>query len=555
MALVSDPKSYLWTDGRYWNQANKELDQNWVLMKVGMPETPTLQAFVAENFPEGANIGVDPRLMSRSAVRDIQSVLDTKKQKLQLITENLVDSVWSDKPSVTPARDIIVLPTDVAGQSVTDKLAWIRGELKSHGAYSHVVTALDAVAWLFNIRGADIDYNPTAIAYAIVDLDNAYLFIHPGKVTKELESHLKESGVTIKDYDSFFQEFEAQSKEGKGKTWVDPSSASAAVFNVLSSISAPILEKDSPITLAKALKNPVELQGMRDCAQRDAVAIVRFFSWLEKEMNSDKASQYDEVDVANKILEFRKAVPGFVSESFGTISSVGANAAVIHYEPKKPSAAQLDKQKIYLCDSGAQYRDGTTDVTRTFHFGTPSEKEKEAFTGVVKGVINLSKAIFPEHTTGLQLDVLARQALWELGLDYKHGTGHGIGHFLNVHEGPHGISFRLKSHSCPLQAGMTTSNEPGYYEDGAFGIRIENDMIVTRVERKYNFLKTGFLGFETITFVPIDTNLLLPEALTVEEKNWLNKYHQDCREKIGPLIPEEDKEAREWLQKRTEPLP
>jgi len=279
--------------------------------------------------------------------------------------------------------------------------------------------------------------------------------------------------------------------------------------------------------------------------------MIEFWSWLERQLQNS-GHGLNEVSAADKLLKFRQEQQYFVTPSFDTISSVGANAAIIHYKPHLPTAACLDIDQIYLLDSGGQYLDGTTDVTRTFHFGKPTDKEKLAYTSVLKGVIALCQAVFPSHTTGLQVDILARQALWRQGLDYRHGTGHGVGHFLNVHEGPHGISFRARSHTIALQEGMTVTNEPGYYEDGLFGIRIENQMIVKKVDTKYNFQNVGFLGFETTTYVPLDQNLINNNDLTSAEIEWVNQYHQDCRSKVMHLLS--SNEAKEWLKSRTNPL-
>jgi len=546
LALVGQEDSWLWTDGRYYNQASKELPEGWTLMKVGLPQTPTIQDFISQNFPSDAVIGADPRLLSNSTVKDYQDAFSKKGVQLKLSTSNLVDQIWTDKPVAQSERDIHVMPDAVAGRSMEDKLTWLRGILSENEANLHVLSALDAICWLLNIRGSDIPYNPVVVSYVIVTQDACLLFIDATKVTKELSQHL-EGKVTVHDYDTFFTTLEALAS-GRN-IWLDPESSNA-IFSTCKGAKTTI-SKASPVTLEKALKNKTELDGMRACGLRDAVALVNYFSWLENELNTT-SNVHDEVTASDKLLEFRKEQSGFITPSFATISSVGPNAAIIHYHPHAPTAAKIVKEKIYLCDSGGQYTDGTTDVTRTFHFGQPTQKERDAYTCVLKGVIALTKVVFPTNTTGLQLDALARQSLWALGLDYRHGTGHGVGHFLNVHEGPHGISFRIGSHSSPLQAGMTVTNEPGYYEDGHFGIRIENQLIVTNVKTQFNFNQTQFLGFETTTFVPLDKNLINLELLTPEEIQWVNQYHQQCTEKVLPLIT--NQLAIDWFKQRTAPI-
>jgi len=352
----------------------------------------------------------------------------------------------------------------------------------------------------------------------------------------------------------FFSDLE-KIAQTKLNVWVDTNS-SIAVYNALkpeNTENRTIIVEKSPIILEKALKNSTELKGFRECSIRDAVALVKFFAWLETEIASPNGDSLTEWSVSTKLLNFRKEQEGFLDPSFATIASTGANAAIIHYHPDDKLSSKLHKDAIFLCDSGGQYLDGTTDVTRSFHFTTPQQKEKLAFTLVLKGVINLSKLVFPNNTTGLQIDALARMALWEYGLDYRHGTGHGVGHFLNVHEGPHQISFRARAFESALKENMVVTNEPGFYEDGSFGVRIENMMAVKKVETKFNFQDTGFLGFETITFVPIDYKLIERSLLTSSDIEWLNAYHHTCWEKLSPFL-KDDSHTLEWLKRYTTAL-
>jgi Xaa-Pro aminopeptidase len=359
--------------------------------------------------------------------------------------------------------------------------------------------------------------------------------------------------ITFKPYLQIFNDLpELQKMYGSSlKLWIDPR-CSVALQEAAGGESG-CIEARSPILYAKAIKTEAEIEGFRKCHIRDSIALCKYFAWLEEELVVKKNANISEVDGADKLEEYRKELSDFMGLSFDTISGSGSNGAIIHYKPEKHSCSKISVDEMYLCDSGGQFMDGTTDVTRTMHFGTPTDYEKETFTRVLKGHIQLDMAVFPQGTTGYILDVLARTSLWKAGLDFRHGTGHGVGSFLNVHEGPQGIAYRISCNDTPLEAGMTVTNEPGYYEDGKFGIRIENVMIVKQVKTPYLFGDRPYLGFEHVTVVPIQTKLIKKELLTSEELNWINDYHAYVFEKVSGHL-DASSAAYRWLLKETKPL-
>lgn len=403
---------------------------------------------------------------------------------------------------------------------------------------------MDEIAWLFNLRGSDIECNPVFFAYAIVSEKETILYLDLDKLTDDVNAHLAASDVTTRPYSQFFQDLKHLHLDSK-KLLVN-NKTSLAVEVAVGETN--VLEERSYITDAKAIKTQAELDGMRACHLRDGAALIHYFAWLENKLLSGVI--LDEVDAADRLEQFRAEQDHFVGLSFATISSTGSNGAIIHYKPEKGACKIIDPAQIYLCDSGGQYLDGTTDVTRTFHFGTPTAYEKRCFTRVLQGHIAIDQAIFPKGTTGYLLDPFARQALWKDGLNFLHGTGHGVGCFLNVHEGPHGIGIRVNYNDTPLAAGMTVTDEPGYYEDGQFGIRIENVILVKDADTPHNFGGRGYLGFEHITIAPIGLNLIDVELLSPSEIKWVNDYHEECWVKLSPLVAH-DALAVAWLKKET----
>ncbi|KAH9314181.1 hypothetical protein KI387_022808, partial [Taxus chinensis] len=558
LALILRNEALLWTDGRYFLQATQQLSERWKLMRIG--EDPVVETWLADNLDKDATIGVDPWCLSVDTAHRWEQAFMKKGQKLVQLERNLVDEVWRDRP-LPEASPICIHPLEFAGRSVQEKLDDLREKLDQEKAEAIILTALDEVAWLYNIRGSDVAYNPVVHAFAIVTKFSAFVYVDKRKVTSEVEKYLTENAIEIRNYEALLSDLELLSsgqllgstkngvlevptnlekkhdkstdserdetqceqslkettKEKHNLIWIDPGSCCFAVSSRLPSNR--VLQQQSPIALSKALKNPAELDGLRKSHIRDGVAVVCYLSWLDRQMqeiygaagyfsevkesNKRKHSETErltEVSVSDKLENFRSAQEYFKGLSFPTISSVGANAAIIHYEPKPGKCAELQPESIYLCDSGAQYLDGTTDITRTVHFGKPSAHEKACYTAVLKGHIALDSAVFPNGTTGHALDILARAPLWKKGLDYRHGTGHGVGSYLNVHEGPHLISFKPHARNVALQASMTVTDEPGYYEDGNFGIRLENVLIIKHADTNFNFGEKGYLAFEPVTW-------------------------------------------------------
>lgn len=514
-------------------------------------------------------------LFSFDAAEELKDAIAKKNHELvYLYNLNLVDNIWKESRPKPPNRPIRVHDLKYAGVDAVSKLSSLRTELLDASASAIVISMLDEIAWLLNLRGGDVPHSPVMYAYLIVEVDGAKLFVDNSKVTPEVSNHLKNAGIKLQSYDAILSDIERLAAQG-AELWLDTSSVNAAIVNTYKSACDRFLEKlankhdrmtevsgtyngsslglsgvykSSPISMAKAVKNPSELEGMRNSHLRDAASLAQFWAWLEEEIHKDV--KLTEVDVANKLLEFRSEQDGFIDTSFDTISGSGANGAIIHYKPEPESCSVVDPGKLFLLDSGAQYVDGTTDITRTVHFGNPAPREKECFTRVLQGHIALDQAVFPANTPGFVLDAFARSSIWKIGLDYRHGTGHGVGAALNVHEGPQSISFRF-GNMTPLQKGMIVSNEPGYYEDHAFGIRIENLLVIKEADTPNRFGGIEYLGFEKLTFVPIQTKLIELSLLTSEEIHWLNDYHSQVWEKVSPLV---DGSAREWLWSNTRPL-
>ncbi|KAH6887859.1 putative Xaa-Pro aminopeptidase P [Coprinopsis sp. MPI-PUGE-AT-0042] len=558
-AVVTLEKAHLFTDGRYFLQAEKQLDSNWTLMKQGLPDVPTWQDFLYKNLDGNLRIGIDPSIITQEDATNLRKNLATKQSTLVPITTNLVDVVWgSDRPA-RPHNNVFHLDEKYSGQSLQDKVNKVREVVAKENGKAVVVTMLDEVAWLYNLRGSDIDYNPVFFAYAVVTPEEALLFVNDKQLDDAAKAYLGQN-VKIRGYEEIFDYLKqlpaslslTGSKEDK-KVLIT-SKTSLAITEAISppsSDDAPVYHKvvRSPVADLKAIKNETEIQGFRQCHIRDGAALARYFAWLEETLEEGK-EEVSEYGAASVLEKFRSELDLFKGLSFTTISSTGPNGAIIHYSPDPKDSAIIKKDQIYLCDSGAQFLDGTTDVTRTWHFGTPKPEEIRAFTRVLQGHIAIDKAVFPTGTTGFVIDSWARRYLWQDGLDYRHGTGHGVGHFLNVHEGPHGIGVRIAYNDTPLKVGMTVSNEPGYYEDGQYGIRIENIVLVKEAKTPNNFGGKGYLGFEHVTLSPMHIKLIDVSLLTMPEKKWINEYHREIWDKVSPLLTE-DKRALEWLKRET----
>ncbi|KAF0307274.1 Xaa-Pro aminopeptidase 1 [Amphibalanus amphitrite] len=553
-AVVTQTHACLWTDGRYHLQAASEMDHNWTLMKDGLPGTPSQGEWLSEVLPSaGGSVGVDPRLLSSRLWDTLSAELAAGGHRLRPVHTNLVDLVWTDRPART-ANAVQPHPLRYTGMNVKSKLEEVRAHMKKKNCTLLVVAALDEIAYLLNLRGSDIVYNPVFFSYCVVLTDSVHLFVDPAQLSPAVTQHFADEGapdLEIHGYGEVWSFLKDKAAALEGKAWLCPLSSHA--LSALFERGQREVDRTPPCTM-KAVKNETEIQGMHSAHVRDAAALCTYLSWLEEQVAAGHS--VTEVSGAAKLDALRAEQDLFVSLSFNTISSSGPNGAVIHYDPSEATDRPITKDELYLVDSGGQYRDGTTDVTRTVHFGQPTDHQKECFTRVLKGQIALATAVFPNKTRGTLLDPLARLALWQAGLDYPHGTGHGIGSFLNVHEGPQTIHSRPQPASEPgLEQGMFVSDEPGYYEDGQFGIRLENIIRVVPADTKHNFRGRGYLTFAHVTLVPVQTKMLVPGLLSKEEVSWLNDYHAEVRETVGPLLKEQGRAAAyAWLLRETEPL-
>src|SRR4051812_18991396 len=536
-AVVLPEEAAIFVDGRYTLQVRSQVSATeWSYQSV--PETSTTE-WLKEHAPEKARIGYDPWLHTRDWVNKAEEALASRGAELVPVARNPIDEIWKDRPEASKAH-LIVQSDQYAGKSAAKKRTEIGDWLTTQHADAAVLSALDSIAWAFNIRGQDVTHTPVALAYALVNADGtADLFVAGEKIGPDVRQHLG-NGVRLHERG----EFESALAELKGKTVVvDPERAVAAIFDALDGAGAKILPLRIPTILPKAIKNPGEIAGQKAAQERDGAVISRFLRWIDEEAPS---GEVDELKASDHLEALRRENPELRDLSFDSISGAGPNGAIVHYKSSEKTNRKLETGTLYLIDSGGQYVDGTTDITRTVPIGEPTDEMRDRFTRVLKGHIAIATAVFPKGTRGSQLDSFARRPLWEAGLDYAHGTGHGVGSFLAVHEGPQRISPVGSSQSGgdePLAAGMIISNEPGYYKTGEYGIRIENLVLVC--EREIDGAEKEMLGFETLTFAPIDRRLIVAEMLTPEELVWLNCYHAHVLAKLGPQLDGAD---LAWLQ-------
>jgi len=544
-AAVLREKAAMFTDGRYTVQVREQVDGKLYDYE-DVPATSPAK-WIAANAPEGAKIGYDAWLHGVDWAEQAEKLFAKKGIELVPVDSNPIDAVWADRPQ--PSLEAAVPHDDkFAGRSSADKRAEVADWLKTEGYDATVITALDSVAWLLNMRGVDVDNTPVALSYVLAHADGtAELFIAPEKVTTELTQHLG-NAVRVRDR----ADFEPALAGLQGKiVAVDPKHAVAGIFHALEQGGAKVVRDSDPAVMPKAIKNPAEQQGHRDAQARDGAAVVKYLRWIEENAPS---GDVDELTAAAKLREFRGLSPDMKDTSFDTISAAAGHAALPHYKVDEDSNINIPPSSIYLCDSGGQYPDGTTDITRTVWVGPgePTAEMVDRNTRVLKGHIELDRARFPDQTTGGALDVLARMHLWAAGVDYGHGTGHGVGSYLAVHEGPQRISKpggAFPGTETPLSEGMILSNEPGYYKAGEFGIRIENLVLV--VDAEIEGSEGRYLTFETLTHVPLDRRLVDKSLLTPEEIEWWNSYHAKTRDILAPQLEGED---LAWLERECQPL-
>ncbi len=536
--VVTARKAGLWTDSRYFLQAAEQLAGSGIdLYKMGLAETPSLTDFLAKELAEGATVGLDGMTYSAEETERLEAALRRKGIATRL-TDDLIAPLWRDRPAI-PRGPFFVLPDELSGMSVEEKLNQINNMIHQAGADGLLLTALDEIAWAFNLRGTDVAYNPVGIGYAFISEEESFLFTLPEKVSEEVAGHLRQAGVGVGAY-SKIATYLSRLPEGK-TILVDKRKTSAALFEAIPK-HCHVATGTTPVCQLKAIKNETEIEGFRQAVVRDGVALTRFHKWLEERVGNP-ATPVTERSAARHLSALRAAQPRYLMDSFETICGYGAHGAIVHYAATPESDATLRPEGLLLIDSGAQYLDGTTDITRTVALGEPTEAMRRDFTRVLKGMISLAKSKFPAGTRGSQLDILARKALWDAGLNYLHGTGHGIGHCLNVHEGPQSI--RMEENPTALAPGMVTSDEPGLYRANEYGIRIEN-MLLTRVDSETEFGQ--FLRFESLTLCYIDTRLVIAPMLSARERAWLNRYHARVYEALSPHL---DEAERAWLKEKT----
>ena len=536
--IITADKAGLWTDSRYFLQASTQLEGTGIeLFKMMLPETPTIPEFLTHELKEGQTVGLNGEIYSLADARSLEKALAEKEIKLNT-NASLIDPIWKERPAI-PEAPMFEMPIELSGKSTEDKLLDIIKMLHKAGADCTILSALDEVAWTFNIRGTDVAYNPVVISYAFVSEKESVLFVNPKKIPAEIAEHLKKEGVTLADY-GMLATFLSRLPE-QTRVFIDSKRTNVAIYNALPKSSI-LIEGTSPANHLKSIKNETEIKGFRNAVLKDGIAMTKFYFWLEKMLKAGE--KVTELSAAAKLTALRSEQPQYVMDSFASISSYGPHGAVVHYSPTPETDTELKTDSLYLLDSGAQYLDGTTDITRTIALcDEPSEQMKKDFTRALKGTIGIAKCKFPAGIRGCLIDAFARKALWDAGINYLHGTCHGIGHCLNVHEGPQSI--RMEENPVILEPGMVMSDEPAMYRPGEYGIRTEN-MILIREDSETEFGK--FLGFETLTLCYIDTKLVIPSMLSVREHAWLNKYHQMVYDLVSPHLTEEEKA---WLKEKT----
>ena len=529
--VIFKDEACLWTDGRYHIQAEKQLKGSEVkLFKQGNLGVPTYKEYIISKLAENSKIGIDAKILLSSDINEILS-----KKKYKIVDFDLLEEVW-DKRKKLPDGKIFILEDKYTGKTYKEKVKEIREILKEKGADYNIISSLDDIAWIYNFRGDDVQHNPVALSFTIISKKNSILYIDKNKLDDKTQKYFKDNKVEIKEYFEFFEDI----KKLKGNILVDFNKISYAIYEAISKNT--LINSMNPSTYLKAHKNETEITNTKEIHIQDGVAIVKFMYWLK---NNYKKENITEFSAEEKINSLREKIEGYIDLSFSTISAFGKNAAMMHYSAPEKNSTKIE-DGVYLLDSGGTYLKGTTDITRTFFLGKVGKQEKIDNTLVLKGMLALSRAKFLFGATGTNLDILARQFLWNVGIDYKCGTGHGVGHILNVHEGPHGIRFQYNPQR--LEVGMIVTNEPGAYIEGSHGIRIENELLVKEAcETEHG----QFLEFETITYAPIDLDGIVKTLLTKEEKQQLNEYHLEVYEKISPYL---NKKEKEFLKEYTKSI-
>lgn len=535
-AVITDETGGLWTDSRYFLQAASQLEDTGIMLfKDRLPETPSIAEWLGSVLSPGDKVGIDGWVNTTAEAENLQKQLQT--YGLQLVsTEDPFQRIWKDRPSL-PLNPPFILPLSYAGKNCTEKIAEIREQIFLNHADAILLSALDEIAWTLNLRGSDVHCNPVFVSYLFITDTTTTLYILPEKITPEIKQYLSDNQIEVKPY----QAIEADLHHYTGKGIQLTPGTNYALYQAASHNQ--IIRHESPVLYMKAIKNETEIQGFHHAMIKDGIAMVKFLFWLK---NTVKNSQETELSIDRKLYNLRAEQKDFKGISFDTIAGYQAHGAIVHYEATEETNATLHPEGLLLLDSGAQYLDGTTDITRTIVLGPVTKEQKTDFTLVLKGFIELSMAEFPYGTCGTQLDVLARQFMWKFGINYGHGTGHGVGHFLNVHEGPH--QFRMNHMPALLLPGMTVTNEPGIYKAGKHGVRTENTMLIVK-SKETEF--GAFYKFEPLTLCPIDKEAILPDMLSYEEKQWLNNYHSLVYDRLNASL---NTDEQAWLKEATSPI-
>nr|XP_020501092.1 xaa-Pro aminopeptidase 2 [Labrus bergylta] len=548
-AIVTPTKAALWTDSRYWVQAERQLDCNWELEKD--VSIISIAEWLISEVPPGGEIGFDPFLFSLQTQENYNMNLEPSNRSLKSIPVNQVDKVWTARPPL-PLDNITRLPDRVIQRSWQIKVEDIRDQMRDnpYEPTAVLLSALDETAWLFNLRGNDIPYNPFFYSYTLLTMDHIWLFVHTHRVSEELKVYLNASCegslcVQLKEYDTVRDNLKEYVAQPGVKVWIGTEYTNYALYEIITPEEKLLTSSYSPVLTTKAVKDETEQRILRDAHVRDAVAVIQLLMWLEKAVPQGKETERTAAEYVNKCRSKQKDSRG---PSFETISASGPNAALAHYSPPLEASRRLTVDEMYLIDSGGQYLDGTTDITRTVHWGTPTSMQKDAYTRVLMGNIELSRTIFPSGTRGVNMEMLGRRALWEVGLNYGHGTGHGVGNYFGVHEWPVGF----QGNNIPFRSGMFTSIEPGYYKENDFGIRIEDVVVVVPVQTKYGH---NYMTFDTVSLVPYDRKLIDTSLLSSEQLRWLNNYYDTIRRLVGPELDKQKlHEEKDWMLKNTEPF-
>lgn len=538
-ALVFQDDAKLWADGRYFIQAEQEIaDSAFELMKMATPGYPSLHTYLLENIPEGGRVAADGRCISRSEQETLEAKLAQKNVELVLDLD-LLGEIWENRPEL-PKGQAFLLDIEYTGKATEDKLRELREVMKEKEEDFQLIGKLDDIAWLFNIRGADVKHTPVILSYALISQDAALFFLDEEKLTKEISESLQASGITTKPYDAVYEVLETL--EQKTITIrIDTRYINASVYKAIPQ-SNEIVEASDWTAYEKAIKNETEIRQQKEAYIKDGLAVTRMIHWLK----TNDVTKLDEVTVSDTLLSYREELDHFIEESFTTIAAYGPNAAMMHYAPTEEKQSKLEAKSFLLVDSGGQYLEGTTDTTRTIALGSLTDEEIKDYTLTLKGHINLARAVFLEGTTGNTLDILARYPLWQHRMDYKSGTGHGVGYLLSVHEGPHSISkARLNQNLVP---GMVVTNEPGVYKEGKHGIRLENVYYVVEDELVD---RDQYYRFENFTMVPFEREAIDLNLLTAEEREWIDQYHAKVFETLESRL---DKECAKWLKSICAPL-